>query len=248
MIDLRLGRWEDVLADVDEVDAVICDPPYGDRTHAGHDAGVGLGGKRRSLCYTAWTVTHVHGFVQAWAPQTRGWMACMTSDDLIPAWRAAYAAAGLCDFAPVPWVAPGSRVRLAGDGPSCWTVYLMVARPRNIRMARWGTLPGAYTIGAANHGTFAQGAQQGRHIGGKPLPLMRAIVRDYSRPGDLVCDPCAGGATTLLAAAIEGRRAVGSEVDPETYAKAQARIARGYTPRMRFDQIKGEQQDLLEGA
>ena len=27
-IDLRCGRWQDVLADVGEVDAVICDPPY----------------------------------------------------------------------------------------------------------------------------------------------------------------------------------------------------------------------------
>jgi len=40
-------------------------------------------------------------------------------------------------------------------------------------------------------------------IGGKPMWLMRALVRDYSRPGNLVCDPCAGGATTLIAAAIE---------------------------------------------
>ena len=59
---------------------------------------------------------------------------------------------------------------------------------------------------------------------------MRALVRDYTRPGDLVCDPCAGGATTLLAAAIEGRRAIGAELDPSTHAKAMRRIARGYTP------------------
>ena len=61
---------------------------------------------------------------------------------------------------------------------------------------------------------------------------MQAIVRDYSRPGDLICDPCAGGATTLIAAATEGRRAVGAEMDPKTYALAQARIAKGHTPNM----------------
>jgi site-specific DNA-methyltransferase (adenine-specific) len=59
---------------------------------------------------------------------------------------------------------------------------------------------------------------------------MRAIVSDYSKRGDLICDPCAGGATTLLAAAMEGRRAVGSEMDPNTFALAQKRIAKGYTP------------------
>lgn len=36
--DLRLGRWQDVLADV-ECDALICDPPYSARTHKGHDDG-----------------------------------------------------------------------------------------------------------------------------------------------------------------------------------------------------------------
>ena len=54
---------------------------------------------------------------------------------------------------------------------------------------------------------------------------MRALIRDYSRPGDLVCDPCAGGGTTLLAAVQTGRRAVGSEMDPQTHAKAVQRLA-----------------------
>jgi len=85
---------------------------------------------------------------------------------------------------------------------------------------RWGTLPGAY-----------QGApDRGGHIGGKPLWLMNAIIRDYSRPGDLICDPCAGGGTTLIAAASQGRKAIGAEMDPVTHAKAMRRIEAGYTP------------------
>ncbi len=64
----------------------------------------------------------------------------------------------------------------------------------------------------------------------KPLGLMRAIVRDYSRFGDLVVDPYAGGGTTLLAAAMEGRRAIGAEVDPMTFEKAVARLRRGIQP------------------
>lgn len=63
---------------------------------------------------------------------------------------------------------------------------------------------------------------------------MRAIVRDYSRRGDLVCDPTAGGGTTLLAAAIEGRRAIGAEVDDETFRAAKRRLAAGYTPALDF--------------
>ena len=86
-------------------------------------------------------------------------------------------------------------------------------------MMGWGTLPGAY-VGKPERMAV---------IGGKPLWAMRAIVSDYSRPGDLVVDPYAGGATTLIAAAELGRRAIGAEVDPETFEKAVARLEKGWT-------------------
>ena len=115
---------------------------------------------------------------------------------------------------------------MSGDGPSSWAIYANVARPK--RLCKWGTLPGAYT---GNQG-------EREHIGGKPLWLMRALVRDYTKAGDLVCDPVAGGGTTLLAAAIEGRRAIGAEVDVGAHAKAMARLSNGYTPDL-FSTIGG---------
>jgi 23S rRNA G2445 N2-methylase RlmL len=36
---LHLGRWQEALAGVDAVDAIITDPPYGAKTHDGHNAG-----------------------------------------------------------------------------------------------------------------------------------------------------------------------------------------------------------------
>lgn len=218
--DLRLGAWERVLADMSEVAAVITDPPYSARTHAGHDAGVELadGGERRTVSYAAWAAEDVAAFVDAWAPRNRGWFVCLSDHNLIGAYEAAYARHGLTTFAPVAILIIGMTVRLAGDGPSSWVIYANVARPK--ALARWGTLPGGY------HG----GPGEREHIGGKPLWLMRALVRDYSRRGDLVCDPCAGAATTLIAAATEGRRAVGAEVNAATHALALERIGRGYTP------------------
>jgi hypothetical protein len=53
---------------------------------------------------------------------------------------------------------------------------------------------------------------------------MRALVRDYSRPGDLVCDPCAGAGTTLVAAKMSGRRFIGSDIDAAHVAIAQRRL------------------------
>ena len=66
-------------------------------------------------------------------------------------------------------------------------------------------------------------------VGGKPLSLMQAFTRDYSRRGDLICDPCAGAGTTLRAAQLEGRESVGAERDEETYRLASARIGAPFT-------------------
>jgi DNA modification methylase len=59
---------------------------------------------------------------------------------------------------------------------------------------------------------------------------MRAIVRDYSRPGDLIVDPFCGSGTTALAAAMESRRCITSEENPEHHAIAKRRLDRGYQP------------------
>jgi hypothetical protein len=257
-IDLRLGRWEDALADVREVDAVIVDAPYSKRTHDGHSDAVGptretvpgslgrvryernkrLAGeeklmrvdrrtgavysvgisRRRDITYHHWTAVDVDAFVDSWAPRNRGWFVCLSDHALCPLYEEAFRRYGLTTFAPVGILIPGMTVRLAGDGPSSWMIYANVARPK--ALSKWGTLPGGYT-----------GPPGERvHVGGKPLWLMRALVRDYTRRGDLIVDPCAGAATTLIAAATEGRRAVGAEVDPATHELAQRRIRAGYTP------------------
>ena len=59
----------------------------------------------------------------------------------------------------------------------------------------------------------------------KPIALMRWLVRLVTPPGGLVLDPFAGSGTTGCAAAIEGFRFVGMELDEDHVALAQARIA-----------------------
>lgn len=257
--ELRLGRWQDVLVDV-ECDALICDPPYSARTHSGHSSGAASGmdargadyrhrtngkptggtGQRQSISYSAWGETEINEFVDFWGPRTRGWIAIITDHVLVPVFSSSLEMpenGGRYVFAPVPIVETGSRVRLTGDGPSSWTCYLVVARPRTPEFVRWGTLPGAY---------IGSGKGDREHIGGKDSSIMRAIVRDYSRPGDLVCDPCAGAGTTLVAARAEGRRAIGCEMDPETFAKAKARLERPWTPSLLVPSM--EQANLFGGG
>ncbi|MBW8059844.1 MAG: site-specific DNA-methyltransferase [Solirubrobacterales bacterium] len=59
----------------------------------------------------------------------------------------------------------------------------------------------------------------------KPLELMRWLVRLVCPPGGLVLDPFCGSGTTGAAAAIEGRRFCGIELEPAYIEIAAARIA-----------------------
>jgi site-specific DNA-methyltransferase (adenine-specific) len=235
--DLRLGRWQDVLVDVEQIDALIVDAPYSDRTHRAYRDMAAIG--RRALSYDSFTSAAIDQLVAAWAPRTRGWFVTLTDHVLAPAWADALERIGRYVFAPIACMEPGSRVRLVGDGPTQWSVWAVVARPKTQRMQRWGSLPGGYVVPMI----------EGRNgvLGCKPLWLMRAIIRDYTRPGDLVCDPCAGGGTTLLAALQEGRRAIGAECMPEHYEIARKRLARGFTPPL-FAESAGQAEQLeLDG-
>ncbi|MGE5281804.1 MAG: DNA-methyltransferase [Chloroflexota bacterium] len=59
----------------------------------------------------------------------------------------------------------------------------------------------------------------------KPLELMRWLVRLLCPPGGIVLDPFCGSGTTGAAAAIEGRRFTGIELEPAYAEIAAARIA-----------------------
>lgn len=231
--ELRCGDYRKVLSDVGQVDAVICDPPYSERTHVGSDAVATSATsadatERRSLGYSFWTPVEIAEIVARFAG-VRGWFCAFTDSDLFNHWRGAFEDAGRYSFSPVPVL--HHKPRLGGDGPGSGAVYLCVSRPRTKEFMSWGSLPCWY------HSK----PEKASVMGAKPTSLMRAIIRDYSRPGDLVCDPCAGGATTLRAAVLEGRRAIGAELDPATYAKAVDRL-RGWG-----DMQSQVQPNLLEG-
>lgn len=208
---------------VEACDTLIVDAPYSARTHKGHDSGAedanrgadyrqrvakpsGGTGPRRAIVYSHWTPDDVRAFVESWHPRVNGWMVSITDHTLAPTWADAFEAVGRYAFAPLAYVAPGSRVRLLGDGPSNWTTWIVVARPRSRVFAKWGTLPGAYVLPPGQGGAMPV-------VGGKPIWLMHRLVEDYSRPGDLCVDPTCGAGTTLVGALRAGRRAIGGDAN-----------------------------------
>jgi site-specific DNA-methyltransferase (adenine-specific) len=62
----------------------------------------------------------------------------------------------------------------------------------------------------------------GNHLSEKPVMLLRELIESSSRFGEIVLDPFMGSGSTLVAATIEGRRAIGIEIE-ERYCEIAAR-------------------------
>ncbi len=58
----------------------------------------------------------------------------------------------------------------------------------------------------------------------KPWQLAAHFIKLHTKPGDTVLDVCMGSGSTVEAAVRMGRKAIGIELDPEHFAKAEKRI------------------------
>lgn len=205
------------------VAACITDPPFSERTHKGHDSVIGRspgdkgydGGYRKTLGYAAWTLKDIANFVPEMCRVCSGWVVVMNDHTNAPYIIRHMEEAGRYVFAPLPFFQPGRGVRLSGDGPSSWTDWIIVSR--TAKQHKWGTLPGGYVA--------EPGWRDRKHMGGKPLMLMRQLIRHYSRPGDIVLDPFGGSGTTAEAAVLEGRLCLIIEREKEFCDTIRSRVA-----------------------
>lgn len=205
------------------VDHVITDPPYERHMHAakrgeklfrndGYAAPQGLDfdaisdDARRAVCELA-------------AARCAGWFMAFCTPEGVAAWRDAIEAAGMKYKRAMPWVKPDSAPQFNGQGPA-GACEMMVAAWAGRGHSRWN--------GGGGRGEFRGPCQpsgrDGRHPTEKPIWLMMNLVRLFTRPGDLILDPFAGGGSTGVAALRLGRRFVGVEVDPKYHAMALDRL------------------------
>jgi hypothetical protein len=223
VIELRKGDWRTVLADVVECDAVITDPPYTERTVLGYKSAnmvgrqTGKSGECLAIDYGSADESTLRELASWAADVVRRWVVIF-NDHIGWRWvEDELSSHGLYTFSPVVWLRRNAPPRFNADGPNDSVEYICVARRRG-KEAMDGCRPGYYDCLIESLG------RSRIRIGQKPINLMRAIIRDYTKPGDLIADPFAGSGTTLIAARAEGRDCIGAEIDPETYKKALARI------------------------
>lgn len=220
MIDLRLGRWQDVICGMipHKFDALITDPPYSARTDAGYMShGTHEVAQTTDIGYAPITPKDADEIAAFFSQRVERW-AVIFGDHISREWHAAaWEAQGWYVFAPVIWVKKGAAPRFRSDGPASQVDHIMVARPRkNLEPEDQGSRPGWYLVNTPRAGHGATGV-----TGNKCLDGMTRLVSHYSRAGDTICDPYLGSGTTARAAARIGRSCVGSEMDPEHLAIAQ---------------------------
>ena len=94
---------------------------------------------------------------------------------------------------------------------------------RGARLAQWHSYVGPYE--GEDTGwrypadvVFSAPTRTGQLYAAKPIDLVRYLILLLTRPGDLILEPYAGSGTTLLAAYRLGRRSLGIEASPKSWA------------------------------
>lgn len=74
-----------------------------------------------------------------------------------------------------------------------------------------------------------------------PLPMIVRILKMSSNPGDTILDPFAGSGTSLVAAKILNRNAIGFELDSKYKAECEKRLnSEGNIPSYVFDECRSD--------
>ena len=87
-----------------------------------------------------------------------------------------------------------------------------------------GDAPRVWCV-AAGYDQDGEAARWGNHPNHKPFSVLEPLVRQWSRPGDLLLDPFAGSGSIAAAASRLQRKAACSEIEPEWVQRASRRLS-----------------------
>jgi site-specific DNA-methyltransferase (adenine-specific) len=202
--------WQ-ILSTLAGVDAILTDPPFAAQTHAGARGG----GMRQTtlIPFAPFTdaaavrlVKLACGVANRWVILSMDWRHAATVEKHCPT---LFVRAGV-------WTKPNGAPQFTGDRPGTgWEGVTICHRPGR---KTWN--------GGGQHAVWdVPRSPSTHHPTEKPLALLRAWVRLFSDPGEVVCDPFMGSGTTGVACLEEGRRFVGIEQDPAYFQTACQRLA-----------------------
>lgn len=228
---LHLGRREDVLPTLTRPDAVVSDPPYGQRLQT-NVTGVSVTGRapgagRRHVGRAGGGKQfHTTGEARLWPREIAGDGApfdpipILAFADKVLLWGAHKFGNRLPRGRWLAWdKVPTGKVRDQGDGELAWTNHKPDAALRIYRLLWDGVCVGS----AARHEVTA--GQQREHPTQKPEALMAWCLTHLDlAPDSLICDPYMGAGSTGMAAVKAGHRFIGIECEPLYFDAACRRI------------------------
>jgi site-specific DNA-methyltransferase (adenine-specific) len=226
------GDCLDVLPTLGQVDHVITDPPFTQRTSENarsrrdkKDGGAFIGDPQRRVI----DFDGVDGQEAALSGLFLGvslrWCIVFCALEQIGPYSTA---ASECWVRGTVWKRTNSAPQFTGDRPgqACEGIAIMHRKGRK-RWNRGGTSlvydgPTINSVGDRDRGID--------HPTPKPEWLMAQIVADFTDPGETILDPFMGSGTTLVAAKRLGRKAIGIEREEKYCESAAKRLAQGALP------------------
>lgn len=231
-ITIYHGDCRDVLPTLERVDHVITDPPYSEHVHArvmsgGQAIRAATGfdcdyARSVALGFDAVTPELRAAVSEGCAALAKRWVLIFSDVEGAAPWRTACVDAGLDYVRTGAWVKLNGAPQFTGDRPAPGFEAVTICHQPGKKAWNGGGKQGVWTHPIElNRG----GDNPRLHTTQKPLPLMRELVTLFTDPGDLVLDPFMGSGTTLVAAQLEGRRAIGIELE-ERYCEIAAKRLR----------------------
>lgn len=216
-VTLHLGRCQDILPTLDAVDHVVTDPPYSEHVHGNARSSRMQSANDRGGRYGADTRRNVDlGFdhltpelrqfcAEQFARLARRWVLVFSDIESDHLWRDDLTSHGLDYVRTGIWHKVDCTPQFSGDRPATAAEAITICHPKGRK--RWN--------GGGGHAFWSvpivldRGKLHERvHSAQKPEPLMRALVDQFTDPGDLILDAFGGSATTGVACKYLGRRCV----------------------------------------
>ena len=230
-VTLYHGRCEDVLPTLGEVAHVITDPPYSEHVHgaarssrmqSANDRGGKYGSDVRrnvDLGFDHLTPELREFCAAQFARLARRWVLVFSDVESGHLWQRDLEGSGLDYVRTGAWVKVGSTPQFSGDRPATGHESIVICHPKGRKRWNGGGKHALWSVPIVlNRGK----AEERVHTTQKPDALMRALVDQFTDPGEVVLDPFAGSGTTLVAAHYLGRRAIGVE-QRERYCEETAK-------------------------
>ncbi|MBY6138543.1 site-specific DNA-methyltransferase [Leisingera daeponensis] len=222
--ELYLGDCLEVMPSLGSVDHFMMDPPYEEITHTAKSKGgarrdMRADGRKELQELDFAPIDEIRGRVVELGTQCDGWFIAFCTPEGVRPWADEINASPMKYKRACTWIKPDSPPQFNGQGPASGFENFVCAWAGKGH-SRWnaGGKRGVYTE------MVSPKDRTGGHPTEKPWRLMRELLFDFTRPGDLVADPFAGSGTTLVAAALTGRRAIGIEQNPEYFSLACRRV------------------------